>query len=287
MKEQQQMLDEALKESVERIQAPADLVDSMKYSLLAGGKRIRPIFLLATLSVLGVDLNKGKEAACAVEMIHTYSLIHDDLPAMDDDDYRRGQLTNHKVYGEGMAILAGDGLLTHAFHVLTNPSHDVKPHIIVDMVNELSRYAGPAGMVGGQVADIQGEEKSLTPEELRYIHEHKTADLIVCAVRLGAILAETSQEKRDDLTQFARHIGLAFQIQDDILDEVGDEKKLGKQVGSDRENKKTTYVSLYGLEQARAFVASHIKQAQDLLTRIEPQSDILFELSEFMVARES
>jgi geranylgeranyl diphosphate synthase type II len=288
LKDTQDTVQKELQQYLIEIEAPPQLLEAMEYSLMAGGKRIRPAFLLATIDSLEGDGTNGLAAACAIEMIHTYSLIHDDLPAMDDDDYRRGKLTNHKVFGEAMAILAGDALLTHAFYML---SHDRKSNLAADvrleMVRELSLSSGARGMVGGQVADMLGENKVLELEELYYIHEHKTADLLTCAVRLGCLIAGATDQQLQDLTLYAKHIGIAFQIQDDILDEIGDEAKLGKQVGSDRQNEKTTFVSLLGLEGARSELHQHIQLSKQALEQAVVKADLLVELTDFMVKRES
>ncbi|QZT35383.1 polyprenyl synthetase family protein [Caldalkalibacillus thermarum TA2.A1] len=258
----------------------------MLYSLLAGGKRIRPIFLLATIDALGGETDQGIPAACALEMIHTYSLIHDDLPAMDDDDYRRGKLANHKVFGEALAILAGDALLTHAFYVLSDTAQTSDPELQLRMINELALRAGPTGMVGGQTADVLGEGSPMTFEQLADIHTRKTGDLLVCAVRLGCYVAGANEVQLAQLTRYAREIGLAFQIQDDILDEIGDEQKLGKQVGSDRGKQKSTYVSLLGLQGAQQALREHVDLAKQAVRAAGVKPDLLLALADFMVSRE-
>lgn len=242
--------DEMIK-SVERLKAPEKLKESMSYSLQGGGKRIRPLLLFATLDAFGNDPLIGIKPACALEMIHTYSLIHDDLPCMDDDDFRRGKPTNHKVFGEDLAVLAGDGLLTYAFKLITemNVFH-VSDQVKLQLISELAIAAGPEGMVAGQVADMEGESKELSGEELQYIHERKTGKMLMYPVIAGAIISKATAEQLSHLTQFAYKLGIAFQIQDDILDVIGDEEVLGKPVGSDVENDKTTYVKLYSVEGA-------------------------------------
>jgi geranylgeranyl diphosphate synthase, type II len=286
MKRHQERVNTALKRYVQELDAPERLKEAMAYSLLVGGKRIRPIFLEATIDALGGNSDQGLAASCALEMIHTYSLIHDDLPAMDDDDYRRGQKTNHKVFGEATAILAGDALLTHAFSVLTAPGHALSAEIQVQLVSELSRFAGAEGMVGGQMADLLGENGDLTLQELSYIHEHKTGDLLKCAVRMGCHIGGANEGQLNALSAYAFHIGMAFQIQDDILDEIGDEQKLGKQVGSDRKQEKTTYVSICGLDGARQELNKHIRLAKDALLTSQVNSDLLLRLADFMINRE-
>ncbi|HKJ05403.1 MAG TPA: farnesyl diphosphate synthase [Geopsychrobacteraceae bacterium] len=232
---------------------PARLHESMRYSVFAGGKRIRPILLLAACEVVGGDIQQGLPAACAIEMIHSYSLIHDDLPAMDDDDLRRGKPTNHRMYGEDVAILAGDGLLTEAFILLSNP--DLGLEIPTEARNEaihlLARSAGSMGMVGGQVVDMESEGKEIDLPTLEYIHTHKTGALILAAIECGAVLGGASQEQRRALVRYGQSAGLAFQIADDILDIVADQNMLGKDVGSDQQRGKATYPALIGLNESR------------------------------------
>lgn len=291
LKENQAHIESYLQQYLSNIEAPPQLVKAMEYSLMAGGKRIRPAFVLAIIDALGKKMSIGYGAACAIEMIHTYSLIHDDLPAMDDDDYRRGKLTNHKVFGEAMAILAGDALLTHAFYLITHDfpttEHQNPAAIQVQMIQELSKYAGPMGMVGGQVLDMQGENNpALSLEELYKIHQHKTADLLTCSVRFGCYLGGASLKQLNALSEYAKHIGLAFQIQDDILDEVGDEQKLGKKVGSDRDNEKTTFVSLLGIEQATKKLEEHVALSKQALDQAQVKDSLLVELTDFMIQRD-
>ncbi|HBI03910.1 MAG TPA: hypothetical protein DDY49_07775 [Paenibacillaceae bacterium] len=267
---------------------PVILQQSMSYSVDAGGKRMRPILILATIEAFGQPSEKGLPVACAVEMVHTYSLIHDDLPAMDNDDYRRGKLTNHKVFGEGMAILAGDGLLTFAFEIMSKGTYEGVPiQGILQIVRELALYAGPKGMVGGQVADLEGENKTLSLEELQYIHQHKTADLLIFCVRAGAILAGASEKQLTSLTHYAQHIGMAFQIQDDILDVMGDQEKMGKQVGSDEKLNKSTYPSLLGMEESQRLLEEHVQSALQALAEAGvADSGVLASLARFIQQRD-
>lgn len=267
---------------------PEILRQSMTYSVDAGGKRMRPILVLATIEAFGHPSEKGLPVACAVEMVHTYSLVHDDLPAMDNDDFRRGKLTNHKVFGEGMAILAGDGLLTFAFEVISREIYEgVQPQCILQIVQELAHYAGPQGMVGGQVADLEGENKALSLDELQYIHQHKTADLLIFCVRAGAILAGASEKQLTNLTQYAQHIGMAFQIQDDILDVLGDQEKMGKQVGSDEKLNKSTYPSLLGMEESKRLLDEHIQSALQALEEAQLEdTGVLASLARFIQQRD-
>lgn len=288
LQEQKKRVEAELLHYMQQTDAPPSLVEAMSYSLMAGGKRIRPAFLFAVIDALGGDQEVGLPAACALEMIHTYSLIHDDLPAMDNDDYRRGKLTNHKVFGEAMAILSGDALLTYAFYVLANQNHpSLSAETKLKMIADLALYAGAGGMVGGQVADIEGDRRQLNLQELEFIHQHKTADLLICSVRLGCYAAGASEQQLEHLSRYAKHIGHAFQIQDDILDVIGDPTKLGKAVGSDQDNQKTTYVSLLGLEEAKQELYRHKELAKEALLHSDVEQGLLLELADFIITRES
>lgn len=233
------------------------LFESMRYSLLAGGKRLRPIFVFDFCRMCGGEWEKAATFAAAVEMIHTYSLIHDDLPCMDDDDYRRGALTNHKVYGEAIAVLAGDALLTAAFSQLA--AAPFSPEIRIRAVEILAQCAGELGMVGGQVLDMQSEERQCTSQEVIDIQTRKTGALIRAACMLGVLAGNGSPQQLAAASEFASHIGLAFQIRDDMLDVIGDAKELGKAVGVD--SVKNTFVQLYGLEKCDELVHIHTEQA--------------------------
>jgi len=226
---------------------PDKLSESMRYSLLSGGKRLRPLMVIAAAQAVGGKAESVLPVACAVELVHTYSLIHDDLPAMDDDDYRRGRLANHKVFGEAMAILAGDGLLTHAFYMLSREARKqgIDADVILDIIADLSVYAGASGMVGGQAADMIGEQGITDIGQLEYIHLHKTSDLLVFALLAGGKCAGAGGRQLDALAQYGRSIGLAFQIQDDILDVIGDEEKMGKRTNSDRKKKQGDVSAFY------------------------------------------
>ncbi|MCY8232901.1 polyprenyl synthetase family protein [Priestia endophytica] len=284
LKEYKKLVEELLPTQIEALQMPSLLKESMLYSLTAGGKRIRPILLLATLEAFGKDKSLGYEAACAVEMIHTYSLVHDDLPSMDDDDLRRGKPTNHKVFGEAAAILAGDALLTYSFQIVTKAN--LSPEIKLLVIEELARAAGAEGMVGGQMADIEGEEKKLSLKELEYIHEHKTGKLLSFGIIAGAIIAGASEDQLSHLKNFSYHLGLAFQIQDDILDIEGNEQLLGKPVGSDTGNDKATYPALLGMENAKEKLKYHMDQAIMELEKAEIQDSMLKELSYYIAWRQ-
>ncbi|MFC3882860.1 polyprenyl synthetase family protein [Bacillus songklensis] len=273
---------------VSGLSSPKTLIESMNYSLTAGGKRIRPLLIFATLRAFGKEEEIGIPAACAVEMIHTYSLIHDDLPSMDDDDLRRGKPTNHKVFGEAMAILAGDALLTNSFQVLAQARHpDVSDSMKLRLVIELSKAAGAEGMVGGQVADMEGEQKKLSLEELEYIHKNKTGKLLSFCVKAGAILADAPEAQMEQLSEFSTHLGLAFQIRDDILDIEGNEEQLGKPVGSDTENEKTTYPALLGMEAAKEKLRFHIEKAKQCLRNANIQHEILEKICTYIEKRNS
>jgi geranylgeranyl diphosphate synthase type II len=268
---------------------PGKLRESCRYSLMAGGKRLRPIFVLAAAESLGGSKEAAMPAACAIEMIHTYSLIHDDLPAMDNDDYRRGKLTNHKVYGEAMAILAGDALLTHAFYAIAQASrvHHVPADQVLGIMEELSVYAGARGMVGGQAADMLGEQGITSLEQLEYIHKHKTSDLIVFSLRAGGRIAGANQEQLQAFEIFGSCIGLAFQIQDDILDLVGDEQKLGKPVKSDVKQQKVTYPYFIGLEASRQKVRELTEEGKQALRRVSlDKPERLLQIADYLTHRD-
>lgn len=268
---------------------PAALKEAMDYSLLAGGKRLRPILTLAAAEALGGSAETALPVACAIELIHTYSLIHDDLPAMDNDDFRRGKPTSHKMFGEAMAILAGDGLLTHAFHLASAAA--VEAGLPADralrIVAEMSAYAGPRGMVGGQVDDIRVLRGGVKLEELENIHLRKTGDLIVCALRAGGHAAGADGRRLAALETFGRKIGLAFQILDDVLDEVGDEAKLGKKTQSDRQVGKVTYPILIGLEACRVKIRTLTEEGKSAVAAADfPKPERLFELADYLMGRD-
>ncbi len=232
---------------------PGSLHDAMRYSVFAGGKRIRPVLMAAACEAVGGQTEEIMPAAAALEMIHSYSLIHDDLPAMDDDDLRRGKPTNHKVYGEAIAILAGDGLLTEAFILLSNPQvlRTVSAVDRLEIIHQLAKASGSLGMVGGQVVDMESEGEQIDLPTLEYIHTHKTGALILAAIEIGAIIGGADEKQRRALHRYGEAAGLAFQVADDILDIVADQALLGKDVGSDAERGKATYPALLGLEGAR------------------------------------
>ena len=263
----------------------ATLCASMEYSLMAGGKRLRPILLMAAADAVGGRGEDFLTTGCALEMIHTYSLIHDDLPAMDNDDYRRGKYTNHKVYGAGMATLAGDALLTLAFEVmLRQQGADARTKLAV--VQEMSVAAGMNGMVGGQAIDLESEGKRIPMELLRQMHMGKTGALFRAALRCGAILAGASEAQLQALTHYADAFGLTFQITDDILDVTGDEAVIGKPVGSDVRNDKSTYVTLTSLEEARQLAAQTVEEGVAALKDFGPEADFLRDLLRYLTKRD-
>ena len=260
------------------------LYESMNYSLLQGGKRIRPILTKAVLDAMKVDASLYKEFLCALECIHTYSLIHDDLPAMDNDDYRRGNLTNHKVYGDGMAILAGDGLLTYAFQLCTeNTTASAEQKI--KAIQCLATAAGPEGMVGGQAFDLLSEGKHIPLEELKVLHSGKTGALFNAAIELGLILSSADQAKYAAYMTYANCLGLLFQITDDILDVTGTIEELGKTPGSDIRQDKSTYVSLLGLDEARNEAHVVAQKAHAALAAIEDDTHILSAIIDYLMDR--
>ena len=258
------------------------LFESMRYSLLAGGKRLRPVFVLAFCDLCGGDSEKALSFAAAMEMVHTYSLIHDDLPCMDNDDYRRGKPTNHKVYGEATACLAGDALLTAAFGQLASAQFPAER--IAAAVRVLSSCAGELGMVGGQILDMEAERRLCTAQEVYDIQSRKTGALISAACQLGVIAAGGTKEQQTAAAQYAEHLGLAFQIRDDILDVIGDADKLGKATRTDE--KKNTFVRLYGVEKCKEMVAEETEKAIDALACFE-RPDFLISIANQLIDREN
>jgi geranylgeranyl diphosphate synthase type II len=279
-------IDTALSQFIPGEAHPPIIYEAMRYSLFAGGKRLRPIMLMAAADAVGGDGSAYLPVACGLEMIHTYSLIHDDLPAMDNDDYRRGKLTNHKVYGDGMAILAGDGLLTAAFGSMLS-QNKIDPAVLVTVVAEIAAAAGAAGMVGGQAVDLVSEGQALDAKTLEYMHQAKTGALFKAALRAGAMLAGGSIAQVAALTQYAEHFGLAFQITDDILDVVGSQEKIGKPVGSDIRNHKVTYVTLHTLPGAEQLAQQAVDRAISSLAAFGTEAQILRELVLHLINRET
>lgn len=285
--ERRELIEEALKKELhEGRELDATLTKSMEYSLMAGGKRLRPILLMAAADACGKDGRAFITSACALEMIHTYSLIHDDLPAMDDDNLRRGKPTNHVKFGAGIATLAGDGLLTMAFEVLTREKN-VRPETILSVIREVSVAAGTSGMVGGQAIDLESEGRRIDLTCLRRMHMGKTGALFRAALRTGAILAGASEKELAALTQYAEAFGLAFQITDDILDVTGSEAEIGKPVGSDRRNEKSTYVTLTSLARAQELADEAIESALSAVEIFGEKASFLQDLVRFLSHRRS
>lgn len=265
---------------------PATIHRAMRYSLFAGGKRMRPALVLAAAAACGGRAAEAMPLACAVECIHTYSLVHDDLPAMDNDDYRRGKLTNHKVFGEGIAVLAGDALLTQAFEIAAQ-ARSWPRYSHRDIILEIARASGSLQLIAGQVADLEGEGKKTSAAQLRYIHERKTSALLCCSARLGGMSANCSAAQLAALTDFGYNVGLAFQVIDDILDVTQTSEKLGKTAGKDTKAQKATYPSIVGLEKSRKIAAQLTDRAFAALKPFKGRAVELEALAEFLLKREN
>jgi geranylgeranyl diphosphate synthase type II len=287
LRERAAMVERALAGAVAEPGGPASrLLEAMRYSLLAGGKRLRPVLALAACEAVGGRLEAAMAFACAIEMIHTYSLIHDDLPCMDDDDLRRGRPTNHKIYGEAIATLAGDALLTDAFGLLvTAASADAPPAAVLATVAELAQAAGSAGMVAGQAIDLLGEGSTMTIGELEYLHRRKTGALFIAAVRGGARLGGASEAQLEALEAYARALGLAFQVIDDILDVEASTEQMGKRTAKDAANGKNTYPGLIGLDKSWQFARDLESRAQHALDGFDFRAEPLRALASFAVER--
>jgi geranylgeranyl diphosphate synthase type II len=288
LEQQRQRVDRFLEQSLpDTLSDPEKLYESMRYSLLVGGKRIRPILTIAAAQALGYDNDAMLPFAASLEFVHTYSLIHDDLPAMDDDDYRRGRLTNHKVFGDGMAILAGDALLTMAFELCSQNEgdHGLTVGQQLAIVRELAFGSGHQGMVGGQVMDIQAENQEVDLAQLQKIHSHKTGQLIRAAVRIGGIIGGASSRQLQSLTGYAEDIGLAFQIADDVLNMVGTREELGKDAGTDEKRGKTTYPSFFGIDGARQLGNECVERAVNRLESFDHQADPLRHMATYIMMR--
>ncbi len=267
---------------------PDTIYAAMRYSLLAGGKRLRPILCLASCELVGGSLEIAMPTACALEMIHTMSLIHDDLPSMDDDDYRRGKLTNHKVYGEDIAILAGDGLLAYAFEYIATQTQGVSADRVLKTIANLARAVGANGLVGGQVVDLESEgQPDISVETLTYIHNHKTGALLESCVVCGAILAGATNPQIAKLAQFAQKIGLAFQIIDDILDITATQAELGKTAGKDLQAQKATYPKLWGLAESKLQADKLVAEAKAILGEFGDGALPLLALSDYIIDRKN
>ena len=288
LKRRQRLVDEALERWVPGDhEFPPQVHQAMRYSLFAGGKRLRPILSLAAAETVGGRIADALPLACSLELIHTYSLIHDDLPSMDDDDLRRGKPTSHKVFGEALAILAGDALLTEAFHLLTRPDlmRDVSPRRRLRAINQVARAAGSYGMVGGQVMDIASQGQEIEAHLLEYIHSHKTGALIAASVCTGAIIGGASPSQYQALNRYGEKLGLAFQVIDDLLDVRGEEKELGKAVGKDQARGKATYPALFGVAESRRKAEVLVAEALHRLQPFDRRANPLREIARFILER--
>jgi geranylgeranyl diphosphate synthase type II len=291
LQEKKEIVDAALERYLpKKEEFTLNLHKAIQHSLFAGGKRIRPILSIASFEAVGGKGERILPFACALEMIHTYSLIHDDLPALDNDDYRRGKPTCHKVFGEAIAILAGDGLLTEAFRLMTNqPPGDFRSSdggVILDLINEVAQAAGVLGMVGGQVVDVESEGKGVDLPTVQYIHARKTGAMILASVRVGAKLGGAKGEILNALTRYGESVGLAFQVVDDILNVEGEAALMGKKTGSDLSRGKATYPSVLGLEESKKKGGELVKMAVDALKPFGPEADPLREIARFVATRE-
>jgi geranylgeranyl diphosphate synthase, type II len=285
--ERQKLCEAALDNSI-TVRYPEKIYEAMRYSLLAGGKRLRPILCIATSEMLGGNIDIVMPTACALEMVHTMSLIHDDLPAMDNDDYRRGKLTNHKVYGEDIAILAGDALLSYAFEFIAAETKNVPHDRILEVIVRLGRAFGAAGVVGGQVVDLECEGKSeMTPETLNFIHRHKTGALLEACVICGAVLAGAKSDDLQRLSRYSENIGLAFQIVDDILDITATSEELGKTAGKDLTAGKLTFPKLWGIEESRNKANLLIEEACEILKPYGDKALPLMGIAQFITNRKN
>ena len=264
---------------------PEIIHDAMRYSVFAGGKRLRPIMVMEACKAFGGDWEKAMPFACAIEMIHTYSLIHDDLPALDNDDYRRGRLTSHKVYGEDMAILAGDALLHHAFETMAEACVELGDLKASKAMLAIAQGAGIHGMVAGQVVDVISEGKQIDKETLDYIHRNKTAAMLIGSLKSGAYMGGASDEDIKKLERVGELVGVAFQVQDDILDVTSTLEQLGKPINSDEKNNKVTYVTMFGVERASEIVEEMSNEAIDILKGME-NMDFLIKLTEYLIKRD-
>lgn len=288
LKQYQQRINRELEKHIRKQECPEKMLNqSMEYSLMAGGKRLRPILVVATYELFKEDIEKCIPYAVAIEMVHNFSLIHDDLPGIDNDDFRHGKPTNHKQFNEATAILAGDGLLNNAYMVISEDFRKSKPEELLNKAQIIQEFAEAIDrMIAGEYIDTEWEGRKITVEDLRYIHENKTGALLKLCVRMGAKLANCSEEELNQLTSYAEKIGLAFQIKDDILSEEGDERVLGKPVGNDKELEKCTYVSQYGLQGAKDILEKITKEAIDHLEDFGEKAEFLKELALYIKNRD-
>ena len=288
LKEKTNFFETELKKELQELSYPETIAKGMEYAVLNGGKRLRPFLLFATLELLNENINKGIKSAIALEMIHSYSLVHDDLPALDNDDYRRGKLTTHKVFGEAEGILIGDSLLTYAFYVLSQKNLEfLSSEQLVNIISKTSEYAGINGMIGGQMIDIESENKKIDLETLKYIHSHKTGKLIKLPIEIACIIANLEKNKREVLEEYADLIGIAFQVKDDILDVEGNFEDLGKPVGSDIDLHKATYPSILGMEESKKILNDTVEKAKKIIKSKfgEEKGKILISLADFIKNR--
>ncbi len=288
LKTKRELVDSNIEYHLNKLEYPNVIAEGMRYSVLNGGKRLRPILLLMVLELFNKKIDLGLPIAVAIEMIHSYSLVHDDLPALDNDEYRRGKLTTHKKFGEAEAILIGDALLTHSFSVVADETKGITPDKLIKIIGMISRYAGINGMIGGQTVDIESEKKRVSLETLKYIHENKTGKLIKLPIEIGAIISDATEEEYKALEKYANGIGLAFQIKDDILDIEGDFEKIGKPIGSDLELEKTTYPSIFGIKKSKEILNEVILEAKKSLNIFsEEKVRIFLELADYIGIREN
>ena len=288
LKEKTNFFETELKKELQELSYPETIAKGMEYAILNGGKRLRPFLLFATLELLNQNIEKGVKSAIALEMIHSYSLVHDDLPALDNDDYRRGKLTTHKVFGEAEGILIGDSLLTYAFYILSQKNLKfLSSEQIVNIISKTSEYAGINGMIGGQMIDIESENKKIDLETLKYIHSHKTGKLIKLPIEIACIIANVEKDKKEVLEEYANLIGLAFQVKDDILDVEGTFEELGKPVGSDVDLHKATYPSILGMEESKKILNDTVEKAKEIIKNNfgEEKGKILISLADFIKNR--
>ncbi|MBE7091579.1 MAG: polyprenyl synthetase family protein [Clostridiales bacterium] len=282
LNEYNRLVEEKMQEYLSKKNIPEELQKAMAYSVFAGGKRLRPALVLAACELFCDDLSKALPFACAIEFIHTYSLIHDDLPSMDNDDFRRGRLTSHKVFGEDKAILAGDGLLSYAFDIMLD---NLKTSNEINAAKYISTAAGVNGMVAGQWIDVSSNGKNINEETMHYIHMNKTAALIIGAIKAGASCGGASNEDILTLENYGQEIGYTFQIIDDILDVVGNDEDLGKLTGSDAANNKTTYVTLFGIEGAQNKAKEHTENALNIMNKYGEKGQFFNELALYLLNR--
>lgn len=288
LKEKTDFFETELKKELQELSYPETIAKGMEYAVLNGGKRLRPFLLFTTLELLNENISKGVKSAIALEMIHSYSLVHDDLPALDNDDYRRGKLTTHKVFGEAEGILIGDSLLTYAFYVLSQKNLEfLSSEQIVKIISKTSEYAGINGMIGGQMIDIESENRKIDLETLKYIHSHKTGKLIKLPIEIACIIANVEKDKKEVLEEYADLIGIAFQVKDDILDVEGTFEELGKPVGSDIDLHKATYPSILGMEESKKILNDTVEKAKEIIKNKfgEEEGKILISLADFIKNR--